>query len=113
MRGDRVLLEQVLLNLVLNGLQAAQHMRCAQRVVQIDTAWRGDAVTCRVADRGPGISAEAAAQLFDRFFTSKADGLGLGLNICRTIVEGHGGHLGFENRADGGAVFTFTLHPEP
>jgi phage FluMu gp28-like protein len=65
-----------------------------------------------VADRGPGISPETAAHLFEPF-TSKADGLGLGLNICRTIVEGHGGHLGYANRDDGGAVFYFTLPPAP
>ena len=67
----------------------------------------------RVADRGPGISPKAAAQLFEPFFTSKADGLGLGLNICRTIIESHGGHLGHENRAGGGAGFFFTLPPAP
>ena len=108
-RGDRVLLEQVLLNLVLNGLQATQPMGASRRVVQIDTSVAADTLTVRVTDHGPGISAEVASHLFEAFFTSKADGLGLGLNICRTIVEGHGGHLGFDNRAEGGAVFFFTL----
>lgn len=111
--ADRVLLEQVLLNLVLNALQAAQHMGAPRRVVQIEAARDGDLLVLRVADRGPGISPEAAAHLFEPFFTSKADGLGLGLNICRTIVEGHGGHLGYANRDEGGAVFFFTLPPAP
>ena len=112
-RGDRVLLEQVLLNLVLNSLQASQHLSAARRVVQIEAARDGDMLVVRVADRGPGVSPEVEAQLFEPFFTSKADGLGLGLNICRTIIEGHGGHLGHENRAGGGAVFFFTLPVAP
>jgi two-component system, LuxR family, sensor histidine kinase DctS len=112
-RGDRVLLEQVLLNLVLNSLQAAQHLGAPRRVVQIEAAHDGDMLVVRVADRGPGVSPEVEAQLFEPFFTSKADGLGLGLNICRTIIEGHGGHLGHENRAGGGAVFFFTLPVAP
>jgi two-component system sensor histidine kinase DctS len=113
LRADRVLLEQVLLNLVLNSLQAAQHMGAARRVVQIEARRDGEMLLVRVADRGPGIGPEAMAHLFEPFFTSKADGLGLGLNICRTIIEGHGGHLGFENRTEGGAVFFFTLPIAP
>jgi two-component system, LuxR family, sensor histidine kinase DctS len=112
-RGDRVLLEQVLLNLVLNSLQAAQHLSAPRRVVQIEAARDGDMLVVRVADRGPGVSPEVEAQLFEPFFTSKADGLGLGLNICRTIIEGHGGHLGHENRDGGGALFFFTLPAAP
>jgi C4-dicarboxylate-specific signal transduction histidine kinase len=112
-RGDRVLLEQVLLNLVLNSLQASQHLSAPRRVVQIEAARDGDMLVVRVADRGPGVSPEVEAQLFEPFFTSKADGLGLGLNICRTIIEGHGGHLGHENRAGGGALFFFTLPVAP
>jgi C4-dicarboxylate-specific signal transduction histidine kinase len=112
-RGDRVLLEQVLLNLVLNSLQAAQHLGAPRRVVQIDAARDGDMLVVRVADRGPGLGPEVEAHLFEAFFTSKADGLGLGLSICRTIIEGHGGHLGHQNRAGGGAVFFFTLPSAP
>jgi PAS domain S-box-containing protein len=112
-RGDRVLLEQVLLNLVLNSLQASQHLSAPRRVVQIEAARDGDMLVVRVADRGPGVRPEVEAQLFEPFFTSKADGLGLGLNICRTIIESHGGHLGHENRAGGGAVFFFTLPVAP
>ena len=110
-RGDRVLLEQVLLNLVLNGLQATQHLARRAASCRSRRPRDGDSWCVRVADHGPGIRPEVAAQLFEPFFTSKADGLGLGLNICRTIIEGHGGHLGFENRAEGGAVFFFTLPP--
>jgi two-component system sensor histidine kinase DctS len=108
-----VLLEQVLLNLVLNALQAMQDTPVPQRIVEIDTAWADGLVTLSVADRGPGIDAKAAAQLFTSFFTTKPDGLGLGLSICRTIVEGHRGRLVFDNRPGGGAVFTVQLHPTP
>lgn len=111
--ADRVLLEQVLLNLVLNALQAAQHLGAPRRVVQIEAAREAEMLVLRVADRGPGISPEVEAHLFEPFFTSKADGLGLGLNICRTIIEGHGGHLGHANRVEGGALFFFTLPPAP
>jgi len=111
--GDRVLLEQVLLNLVLNALQAMQDTRVPQRIVEIDTAQVDGLVTLAVADHGPGIDAKAAAQLFTSFFTTKPDGLGLGLNICRTIVESHRGRLVFDNRPRGGAVFTVQLQPMP
>jgi PAS domain S-box-containing protein len=112
-RADRVLLEQVLLNLVLNSLQAAQHLGAARRVVQVEAARDGEMLVVRVADRGPGIGPEVEKHLFEPFFTSKADGLGLGLNICRTIIESHSGHLGHDNRAEGGAIFFFTLPPAP
>jgi two-component system, LuxR family, sensor histidine kinase DctS len=112
-RGDRVLLEQVLLNLAMNGLQAMQHTPVGQRVLEIETAAVDSGVRVRVADRGPGVGPEIATQLFEPFFTTKADGLGLGLNICRTIVESHGGRLSFDNRADGGAIFTVTLDCRP
>ena len=108
---DRVLLEQVLLNLVLNSLQASQHLGAARRVVQIEAAREAELLVVRVADRGPGISPQVEAHLFEPFFTSKPDGLGLGLNICRTIIESHGGHLGHQNRAEGGAHLL--LHPAP
>jgi len=112
-RGDRVLLEQVLLNLAMNGLQAMQQTQPEQRVLEIETAVFDGGVCVRVADHGPGIGPEIAAQLFEPFFTTKAEGLGLGLNICRTIVESHGGRLSFDNRADGGAVFTVYLDCKP
>lgn len=111
--GDRVLLEQVLLNLVLNSLQAMQNLPADRRVVEIDTMHADGTVCVRVADRGPGIAPDIAAQLFEPFFTTKAEGLGLGLNICRTIVESHRGRLSFENRAGGGAVFTLQLECAP
>jgi two-component system, LuxR family, sensor histidine kinase DctS len=111
--GDRVLLEQVLLNLVLNGLQAMQDMPAHRRIVEIDTVAAEGRVTLSVADHGPGIDPKAAAQLFTSFFTTKQDGLGLGLNICRTIIESHRGRLSFDSRSGGGAVFTVQLNAAP
>jgi two-component system, LuxR family, sensor histidine kinase DctS len=107
--GDRVLLEQVLVNLIVNALQAMHGTPPAQRVVEIATTVAGAYVHVTVADRGAGVAPDAAEHLFDPFFTTKPDGLGLGLNICRTIAESHRGRLGFENRPDGGANFTLSL----
>jgi C4-dicarboxylate-specific signal transduction histidine kinase len=111
--GDTVLLEQVLLNLILNGLQAMQDLPPAKRLIEIETLADDDTVCLRVTDYGPGIPAEAAAHLFEPFFTTKTDGLGLGLNLCRTIVESHRGQLSFEHRPGGGAIFTVQLPHEP
>ena len=108
-RGDRVLLEQVILNLVLNGLQAMDETPVERRVLEIDAAAHGGRVHIRVADRGPGMDGAMADQVFTPFFTTKPGGLGLGLNICRTIVESHRGGLTFANRPDGGAIFTLDL----
>jgi signal transduction histidine kinase len=66
-----------------------------------------------VGDQGPGIPADQLEQVFAPFFTTKADGLGLGLNICRTIVEAHGGFMTVENREGSGAAFSFTLPTLP
>uniref|UniRef100_UPI000D3BB812 sensor histidine kinase n=1 Tax=unclassified Variovorax TaxID=663243 RepID=UPI000D3BB812 len=112
-RGDRVLLEQVLLNLVSNSLQAMQATLAQERVVEIEAEVLAARMHIRVADRGPGIDAALAEQVFAPFFTTKAGGLGLGLNICRTIVEAHRGRLSFANRPGGGTVFTLELEISP
>jgi signal transduction histidine kinase len=83
------------------------------RVVEIETSNADSAVYVRVLDRGTGISDEVALHIFEPFFTTKPDGLGLGMNICRTIIESHRGHLSFENRAGGGAIFTIELACTP
>lgn len=82
----------------------------AERTLTVSSSGReSDMVTIRVADTGMGISAEAAAQLFNPFFTTKPHGMGVGLSICRTIVESHGGRIGVEENAGGGTIFWFTL----
>ena len=112
-RADRVLIEQVLLNLIVNAMQAMQDMPAAEKVIEVHTGEQDDLVFIRVSDRGPGIAPAHAAQLFEPFFTTKSEGLGLGLNICRTTVEAHRGRLVFDNREGGGAVFTVYLPVNP
>jgi C4-dicarboxylate-specific signal transduction histidine kinase len=108
-RGNRVLLEQVLINLLQNAVHAMQDLPVAQRVIGIETELLERAVQVRVSDGGHGIPQALLEQVFAPFFSTKPEGLGLGLNICRTIVEAHGGHITVANRVSGGAVFTFTL----
>lgn len=108
-RGDRVLLEQVLVNLVHNALQAMQDQPRHRRTIALACRRSEGGLRIGVADQGPGIPAEQLDQVFSPFFTTKPDGLGLGLNICRSIVEAHGGAIGVENRPGGGATFSFTL----
>ncbi len=108
-RGNRVLLEQVLINLLQNAMQATQDLSPARHVIDIETTLLERAILIQIGDAGPGVPEAWQEQVFTPFFSSKPDGLGLGLNICRTIVEAHGGHLKVANREDGGAVFSFTL----
>ena len=108
-RGNRVLLEQVLINLLQNAAQAMQELPAPQRLIDIETRLLERSVLILVGDAGPGVPEALLEQVFTPFFSTKPEGLGLGLNICRTIVEAHGGHLTVANRAGGGAVFTFTL----
>jgi PAS domain S-box-containing protein len=112
-QADRLLLEQVILNLVVNAVQAMHERHPVDKVVEVETGRIDDFVFIRVSDRGPGIPPEIAEMLFAPFFTTKPEGLGLGLNICRTTVESHRGRLDFENRPEGGATFTVYLPITP
>ncbi|MGI4844719.1 MAG: sensor histidine kinase [Janthinobacterium lividum] len=112
-RGDRVLLEQVLVNLIHNAMHAVQDQPRQRRVIELACRRGAQGLFISVADRGPGIAPEQREQVFAPFFTTRPDGLGLGLNICRSIVEAHGGAIGVDNRLEGGAVFSFTLPTEP
>lgn len=108
-RGNRVLLEQVLVNLLQNAVQATQDLPPSRHVIDIETTLLERAILIQVGDCGPGVPEALQEQVFTPYFSTKPEGLGLGLNICRTIVEAHGGYLKVANRADGGAVFSFTL----
>lgn len=110
-RGDRVLLEQVLVNLIHNAMHAMQGQPRA--IIELSTVCVEQGLRVTVADQGPGIPPEQLEQVFAPFFTTKSDGLGLGLNICRTIVEAHGGFMTVDNRPGGGAAFSFTLPTVP
>ena len=119
---ERTMVEQVLLNLARNGMQS---MQCCDETGQSALAPSGKVLTLRirpaashahsqwvefaVIDQGEGISGEAARQLFTPFFTTKKEGMGLGLSLCRTVIEQHGGFLGYESAQPQGTIFSFTL----
>jgi signal transduction histidine kinase len=108
--GDRVQIQQVLVNLVSNALDAVRQTPTDQRKVEIRTAANDEGeVRLTVRDHGIGIPTEVHDRLFDQFVTTKEHGLGMGLAIVRSIVEAHGGKIDAENVADGGASFHFTL----
>ncbi len=108
--ADRIMIEQVLLNLLRNAREAMQHLPATERIARIRT-WKIDEamVAVEVLDRGTGISPEAAQQLFSPFFSTKSEGMGMGLNICRSLIEYHEGRLTFEENSGGGTIFRFTL----
>jgi signal transduction histidine kinase len=108
--GDRVQLQQVVLNLILNGLDAMRSSEAGHRTLVL-RATRADAATVEVAvqDSGTGIEKTVLDHIFDPFYTTKADGLGMGLAIVRSIVEAHGGRVRAANNPEGGATFSFTL----
>jgi len=108
--GDLVHLQQVLLNLIVNGMDALDEANSGDRRVSITAAVDGPkTVEIAVSDSGPGLPADKLAHIFDPFFTTKANGMGMGLPISRTIIAAHGGRLWAENRNEGGASFRFTL----
>jgi C4-dicarboxylate-specific signal transduction histidine kinase len=107
---DTIQIQQVLLNLVKNACDAMSVEGCGRRELMIDTALAAaDAVEVAVRDRGTGIAREHAEQLFDAFFTTKPNGMGMGLAISRSILEAHGGRLWFVPNADRGCTFRFTI----
>jgi two-component system, LuxR family, sensor histidine kinase DctS len=112
--ADHVMLEQVLLNLTRNAIEAMQHIAPERRILRIvveldSTGASQQNVVVSVIDQGHGIPDEVAQRLFSPFFSTKAEGMGMGLNICRTTVEFHGGTLIHANNPEGGTIFRFTL----
>jgi PAS domain S-box-containing protein len=105
---DAILIEQVLLNLIKNGLESmtasSEHRTLEVKVHQVDSQ-----IYFIVRDRGCGVPQNIREHLFDSFYTTKADGMGMGLNICRSIIESHQGRLWFEDNPEGGCDFRFTL----
>lgn len=108
--GDRVQVQQVLLNFILNAWEAMSDTALERRVLTVTTSAADDqSVEICVVDTGRGISSDLQERLFEPFITTKKDGLGLGLSICRSIVDAHGGRLWAENNAEGGATFHISL----
>ena len=109
-KTDRVQLQQVIVNLVLNAIEAMQSAPTERRLLSIRTRRADDKFAeVSVTDSGGGIAEDLRPRIFEPFVTSKAAGMGLGLAICRTIIEAHGGEIRGENAPGGGAVFRFTL----
>ncbi|WP_354128647.1 sensor histidine kinase [Bradyrhizobium sp. i1.15.2] len=107
--GDRIQLQQVILNLVLNGVEAMKDTSHESRTISIRTARADQFAELSVSDRGPGIPEDKLKQVFEPFYTSKAEGMGMGLSIARTIIEAHNGFISASNREHGGASFTIWL----
>jgi PAS domain S-box-containing protein len=111
--GDRVQLQQVLINLIINGIQAMDGNGERPREMRVATSRiienGKDAVLIEVRDTGPGFSAEDAQKLFTAFFTTKPQGMGIGLSICRRIVEAHAGRIWPARGEPGGAIFSIAL----
>jgi C4-dicarboxylate-specific signal transduction histidine kinase len=109
-QGDRVQLQQVLLNLIVNAIEAMNAIDGRRRELTLVSATDGpDAVAVEVRDSGTGLDPEFASHLFEPFYTTKAEGIGIGLSISRSIVEAHGGHLSATANEPHGAVFQFSL----
>ena len=108
--GDRVQLQQVILNLVRNGIEAMRETSLRHRALLVETALSEDnGVKVSVRDHGPGLSEEVAKRMFEPFFTTKPDGMGMGLAICSSIIETHGGRLWASRNPDGGCTMHVSL----
>ena len=107
--ADRIQIQQVLVNLIRNAIEVLADHKGPRTLELTTSAQADDMVEVRVADSGPGLAPAVAAQLFQPFVTTKEKGMGLGLSICRTIVEAHGGKIWVNAPSQGGSVFHFTL----
>ena len=107
--ADRIQIQQVLVNLIRNAIEALIEAAPPRRLEIVTASVEGDLVEVSVADTAAGLAPEVARSLFQPFVTTKRKGMGLGLSICRTIVEAHGGKISVDRRDGGGTVFRFTL----
>jgi PAS domain S-box-containing protein len=109
LQGDRVQLQQVLLNLIINAIEAMRDVGEEERELLISTRREPDGVSVEVRDSGPGFAPEALESVFEPFYTTKPEGMGMGLSICRSIIEAHGGRLWAIPSEPQGALFQFTI----
>jgi C4-dicarboxylate-specific signal transduction histidine kinase len=108
-RGDRIQLQQAILNLVVNALEAMRVIGTGPRQLLVGTARASDDVLVQVGDSGPGLPPDNVERLFEAFYTTKPNGLGMGLSICRSIVDQHRGRLWATDNSPHGALFQFTV----
>jgi signal transduction histidine kinase len=108
-RADPVQLQQVILNLMINAMDAISGIQARKREINVTTSRSGAQAELRVSDTGPGIAAEDLKTVFNPFFSTKPQGMGMGLAIARTIIEAHSGKISAENQLAGGALFTIQL----
>jgi PAS domain S-box-containing protein len=108
-RGDKVHLQQVLLNLLLNGMEAMADMPGEKRLTVRTALDQGGSVEIAISDVGAGIAQDRLPRLFEPFFSTKKNGMGLGLSLARSLIEAHGGHIWAENNSPAGATFRFVL----
>jgi len=111
--GDRVQLQQVVLNLLLNAVEAMGSTEARARELLISTEQDHRGVLVAVRDSGPGLDPSHLERVFDAFYTTKSSGMGMGLSICRSIIDAHGGRLWAEANEPRGAIFQFTLPAVP
>ena len=111
--GDPVQLEQVVVNLLVNCLQAISQGRGSSKRIELRTSTKGGRVIVTVRDNGPGIAAEDRDRIFESYYSTKIGGLGLGLPICRSILDLHRGGISARNHPDGGAEFQFWIPIQP
>jgi signal transduction histidine kinase len=108
--GDRIEIQQVTLNLVMNALEALSGQQISSPEITVSTRFKDNKdVILSVSDSGPGIEPGRINTIFDAFETTKKGGLGIGLSICRSIADLHGGQIWAENRPEGGAIFFLRL----
>jgi C4-dicarboxylate-specific signal transduction histidine kinase len=112
-QGDRVQLQQVLLNLIINAIEAMRDVGEDERELLISSRNEPDGVSVEVRDSGPGFAPAALERVFEAFYTTKPGGLGLGLSICRSIIEAHNGRLWAGANVPRGATFEFTVSAYP
>ncbi|MBX5170355.1 PAS domain S-box protein [Rhizobium sp. NZLR1b] len=111
--GDRIQLQQVLINLLMNGADAMAASADERRVLHVVTSRSNGLIQVSISDNGVGLDPDTADRAFEAFFTTKATGIGMGLSICRSIIEAHGGHIWVTAEKDTGSTFSFTLPPPP
>jgi signal transduction histidine kinase len=109
-QGDRIQLQQVILNLIVNAIEAMSGVSEGARELRISTEINAsNGALVAVQDSGPGLDPASLEQLFDAFYTTKSSGMGMGLSICHSIIEAHGGRIWAEANVPQGATFQFTL----